>query len=113
MNDSLQKVLTILQEKGYTDDQLADFTENLTQSAFARLYGTLMASLTEDELIMLDGISDQEQANAKIKELYLTQVGKDPETEIATIIGDFANGFLVSYEKEKITASAPSTPQTQ
>lgn len=105
MQPTLQDVVAILQKQGQTDDQITDFVDNLTKAAFTRLYGNLIATLSDQEIDEIEALSDQEQADAKIKELYLKHTGKNPDEELKESLDAFAKEFVEQNQ------TAGSTPQ--
>lgn len=109
----LQQVTDILKKQGQTDDQITEFVNELTKAAFTRLYGNLMANLSDEDVAAIELCKDQEEANAKIKELYQKQTGKNPEDEIKEQIDGFAKDFIAENSKpENTPQSSTETPPT-
>lgn len=102
----LQKVIDVLQEKGYTEAQVAEFVQNLTKSNFAKAYAEAMSSLTDEDLAKIEATKTQDEANQVIAELYTLRTGKDPKEEAQRFLDIFCDGFLAEYEKEKEKAQA-------
>lgn len=89
-----QQILTILKQKGWTDEQLAQLTEEVAKSVFTQFYTNAVAELTDEDLDQIDKCATQEEANAKIKELYKLRTGIDPDEQATKFYDDFATKFL-------------------
>lgn len=108
---AVQQVVEILKtEKGYSDDQVADFLANLSKTAFTKLYGDAMTSFSDEEMQAIDAAKTQQEADAKIRELYTTHIGKDPDQEVQEFIEGFAKNFLTLHEQEKSGTTPTPTP---
>lgn len=101
-----QQVIDVLKGKGYTEDQIAQFTAELTKTGFANLYTEAMALFTEEDMKAIEACATQEEANEKIKALYTLRTGKDAEAEMQKFLDTFSQGFLDQYEKEKSQPTA-------
>lgn len=95
---SLQQVIDILQKKGYTEDQIADTTADLTKAAFTTLYSNAMAAFTEEDVQMIENCETDEEANKKIMELYKLRTGKDPQEEMNKFLEKFAKDFTAEQQ---------------
>ncbi|MDP3724453.1 MAG: hypothetical protein Q8R11_02340 [bacterium] len=97
----LQQILAILQQKGWTDDQLAQLTTDLTKAAFSKLYSEAMTSFTEEDLQAIEACADQVAANVEIQKRYQMRTGRDAQADMQQFLDTFAQGFMEEYEKEK------------
>lgn len=104
---SLQQVLAILKEQGQTEDQVAEFLSQLTKTGFANMYEDVMQTFTDTDMQAIEACDTQEKADALIRDLYRTRIGKDPDEQMQLFLDTFAKGFLDSYEKER-----KKTPQS-
>lgn len=94
-----QHVLEHLKAKGWTDEQLANLSQELAKTVFNRFYVEVVEKLTDEDLDILEKCSSQEEANTKIKELYKLRVGRDPDEEAQKFYDDFATKFLEDQQK--------------
>ncbi len=95
----LEKVINILNEKGYTEGQIAYFVQNLTKTNFARAYVEAMATFTKEDIAKIENTTSQEQADKIIAEIYTQRTGKNANIEAQKFIEVFCEGFLKAYEK--------------
>lgn len=93
------QVIEILEGQGWTEDQIADLTFELSKAAFARLYAEAALYFTDEDLNQIEACQNQEEADKKIKELYRLRVGKDPEEKSQELFNVFADGFLEDYQR--------------
>lgn len=96
---NMQQVMDIMKAKGATDEQIAQFFQDLTKTNFARFYSQAMALFTEEDMKAVEAIPTDEEAHKKIREIYQQKTGKDPEEEMKKFMDDFAQGFLAEHAK--------------
>ena len=101
-----QQVLDVLKEKGYTEDQLAQFAADMTKAGFSKLYTEAMASFSDEDMAVIEACQDQEAANAEIRNRFIQRTGKNPDEEMQKFLDVFSDGFLAEYEKEKTQTSS-------
>lgn len=89
-----QEVILVLQQKGWSQDQIAELTTELQKSAFNQFYVEAMAAFTDDDFDQIEKIEDESAAQQKVKELYQERTGKNPDEEASKFFDVFADGFL-------------------
>lgn len=100
-----QQVLETLKAKGWTDEQLAQLSEEIAKAVFNKFYTDAVANLTDEDLDELEKCNSQEEANVKIKELYQKRTGNDPDEEAKQFYDDFATKFLEEENSTEQTAA--------
>lgn len=98
-NNKFGQVLKILQEKGYSEDQIIKITTDLSKLSFSRLYSEAMLSFTPEDLQIIEDCQTDELANEKIKDLYKLRTGKDPDAEAKKFLEVFSEEFLKQNSK--------------
>jgi hypothetical protein len=93
-------LIKFLAEKGYTDDEIAETVSKITQAAFSSLYASAIASFSDDDIKAIEECPTDEDADAKIKELYKEHTGIDPDTKMQELLSTLAQDFLESLESE-------------
>lgn len=101
-NNKFGQVLKILQEQGYSEEEIVKITTDLSKLSFSRLYSEAMLSFTPEDLQIIEDCQTDGLANEKIKDLYTLRTGKDPDTEAKTFLENFSDEFLKQYEKDKL-----------
>ncbi|MBI2011251.1 hypothetical protein HYS91_00640 [Candidatus Daviesbacteria bacterium] len=96
-----QQVIAVLKEKGYSDSQIVEFTQDLTSTSFSKLYSEAMLSFTDEDFKAIEKCIDQRQANEEIRKRYKLRTNKDPDQEALKFFDNFAEGFLQEYQKEQ------------
>lgn len=96
----LQQVLGILQKMGYSDEQIAQLSVEITKAAFSQLYTEALEAFTEADLQEVEACQDQKEADVKITQLYTQRTGKDAQKQLQQFIDNFAQGFLQEYQKD-------------
>lgn len=99
-NPTLENVIDILKNKGWTDEQIVELTNNITKTSFARLYEQALASFTNEDIKAVEACQTQEETNEKIRQIYTLRTGKDPNQEAQKFIANFVQGFMAEYQKE-------------
>lgn len=97
----LKEILDILKAKGWTDDQLATLTQDLTKVAFSKLYSEAMTSFTEEDLRVIEACTNQAAANVEIQKRYASRTGRDPNADMQQFLDTFAHRFMEEYQKGK------------
>lgn len=99
----LERVIEILIDQGATDDQIVEFTTELSQKGFSQMYTEALGAFTDEDLDMIDKIpeSEPERLAAEVKRLYKERTDNDPEEFMKKFLDSFAAGFLIEYEKEQ------------
>ena len=92
----IQEVLTVLQEKGYTEDQIAQVVDQLGQMAFNQLYAASEALFEDDDYVAIAEATTPEEAQKKIFEIYEERTGSDPQAQLTTFLDTVATNFLES-----------------
>lgn len=105
MDTSLQQVITVLQEKGYSEEQVSSMVVEVTKQGYAQIYAQLEAVLTDEDAQEIEKCETQEQANETIKRLYKLRIGQDAEEFMKQHINNFATGFLKEQAASEKTES--------
>ena len=100
----LKEVLDILKQEGWTDDQLAQLTTDLTKAAFSKLYSQAMIAFTEEDLQAIEACADQAAANVEIQKRYQTRTGRDATIDMQQFLDVFVEGFMAEREKDQARA---------
>lgn len=93
-----QQVLEILDEKGWSKEKITELTTELAKASFNKFYSEAVINFTDEDLDAIETCSNEE-AEAKIKELYKMRTGKDADEEAAKFYDIFADGFLEEHAK--------------
>lgn len=89
-----QHVLDVLRKKGWSEENITKLQEELAKTVYTQFYTMAVSSLTEEDLKTLDRCKSQDEANAKIKELYKLRTGLDPDEQALKFYDDVATKFL-------------------
>lgn len=95
---SLAQVVDVLQQKGYSEDQIAEILADLTRASYEKLYSQALLALTDEDLTSIEKAEDKD-VNDEIRYFYKLRTGMDPEEEANKFLADFAKGFLEEMEK--------------
>lgn len=95
----LQSVAKILQEKGATDEQIAQVLTEITKMAFTRLYNEAMDAFSEEDMKAIDACTSQEEASFEIMTRFAKATGKDAQETVRGYLDEFADKFLEDYKK--------------
>lgn len=98
---TLQDVIAKLRQDGYSDEEVDTFVQEVTKAAFAKLYADLMTTLSDQEIEEIEKCATQDEANAKIKELYAINTGKDARVELDHFLTDVSKELLADMNKSK------------
>ena len=90
----LQKVISLLEKLGHTEDEIGEICGKLTQNAFSMLYTKAVAALYETDFKIIEDCVTDEQANKKIMELYEVRTGRNPYTDMNLYLEKFAETFI-------------------
>lgn len=110
---NLSQVIEVLKKLNYTDEQIAEFCNDISQQGFANLYQEAMNVFTEEDLVAIEACASDEEANQKIKELYTLRTGKNPDEEMQKFLSTFSEGFLKEYENKQNNPQSPSSDEPQ
>lgn len=97
---AVQKVIDALREKGYTDDRIAGVTTEFVKAAFTRFYGDAMAAFSEEDVKAVEDCATDEEASAKIAELYQARTGKNAQEEMGKFVEMLADNYLKELGKQ-------------
>lgn len=96
----MEKVIEILKQQNYTDEQISAVLAEVTKALYSKLYSEMLLVLTEEDLKSIENTSEKD-INDEIRYFYKLRVGKDPDEEAKKFYEDFAKGFIAEYEKTK------------
>ncbi len=96
-----EEMLKTLKQKGWTDEQLASLSEQAARAAFAQFYTQAVAVLTNEDLDAIEKCTTEDQANAKIKELYVLRTGANSDEDAKAFYNTFAEKFIEELEKDQ------------
>jgi hypothetical protein len=99
MNSNLQKVIEILAQKGFTDEQIADFCVDITKAAYMHMHVKMVELLPSEELDRIETLLD-EQADSEMKRLYKEKTGQDVQEELDAFIKKFSNAFIEAQQEQ-------------
>lgn len=106
MQPVLQDITKLLREKGLSEKQIADVTKQIVQVGYSLLYTKAIAAFSDKDMKAIEDASTDEEATAKIKELYKKHTGLDPDEEIRMYCKDFAERIQLEAKNDK-TKSQP------
>ncbi len=95
----VQQVIAILSEKGWTDEQISQLVTEISKASFNNFYTKALAALSEEDLDLIDKMTDEAEAQVKIKELYKLRTGSDADEEAAAFADAYAQGMLDELAK--------------
>ncbi|MBA3724112.1 MAG: hypothetical protein H0W89_04470 [Candidatus Levybacteria bacterium] len=93
-SNPLQKVILLLEEQGYTDDQVGDICGSLTKNAFSMLYTKAVSDFLDEDFQAIEDCASDEEANKKIMDVYTLRTGQDPYADMHIYLKAFAQTFL-------------------
>ncbi|HVZ58701.1 MAG TPA: hypothetical protein VG935_03060 [Patescibacteria group bacterium] len=105
MNDSLQQLISFLQSKSATPEQIATECENVTWQAAEEFYDQLRMVLTEEDNKIIDAIEDDAQAEEEIKRRYETKTGLNSQELMTALLNKHVQTIIDEYNSpEQVTA---------
>ncbi|MBI4080903.1 MAG: hypothetical protein HY430_03990 [Candidatus Levybacteria bacterium] len=104
MQPALQDITKLLREKGFSDQQVALFTEQLMKITFAQLYMQAMTTFSDEDIQIIENIAIDKEAHTKIKELYKERTGRDPDEEMQMYVKGLAQRIHQAVEEEQKTS---------
>jgi trans-2-enoyl-CoA reductase len=106
----MQQVLAVLQEKGYTDDQIAEVMDQIGQMAFNQLYAASEALFEDEDFVEIGEAANPEGLQKKIFEVYEKRTGENPQVQLNTFLDTVATNFLDSVNNPSETSNPPVNP---
>ena len=107
---ALETLLAALKADGVANEQLVAVAEQISKASAAKFYTELLANLTQEEVKAVNDLPSQEEADARIKELFFQKTGKSADQVKGEIIADLAKAYLKEYQDKK--ASPPQAQAT-
>lgn len=86
--------LAKLKQEGKTDEEIGQLLAGVAKLSALDVYAALMTSLTEDDMKAVEAIPDDEQAKAKMEELFKLRTGLTVDELVAKTQEGFAKGYL-------------------
>lgn len=98
MHDPINELITFLQHRGLTQEQIATECENLTWQASEKFHEELKAILTPEDNQAIEAIHDDLEAEAEMKKRYITRTAKDPQDVMRDILAEQAKQVMHEYD---------------
>lgn len=102
---NFKQVIEVLEKEGYPEEKIAQIVENLAKIASAKFYGEAMTIFSDEDLIEIEKIASDEEANQVIAQKFEQKTGRDPEIAMQFFLNTFAQGFLEDFKKDKQSLS--------
>lgn len=94
---SLERVIEILEQKGFTADQVAHMCNNLTKNSFEMLYAAAIKLYTTEDFAEIEACTTDVAKNKKVLEIYAMRTGNNPYDDLDMLIEKFANEFIALH----------------
>jgi len=94
----LDQVVTFLQSKGMTQEQIEEFLVNLNNIVAEQLYKTMMVELPEEDIKFLE-IIPKDQFESEVSQRYQTVSGKTPQQLSQEILDNLTTSILEETSK--------------
>ena len=104
----MQQVLAVLQEKGYTEDQIAEVMDQIGQMAFNQLYAASEALFEDEDFVAIGEAANPEELQKKIFEVYEKRTGESPQVQLNTFLDTVATNFLDSVSNPSESPTPPA-----
>ncbi|MEK7605730.1 MAG: hypothetical protein AAB478_04405 [Patescibacteria group bacterium] len=98
MQDPINELITFLQQKGLTQEEIATECENLTWQASDKFHEELMSILIPEDKQAIDAIGDDLEAEAEMKRRYVARTAKDPQDVMRDILTQQAKQVMREYD---------------
>lgn len=85
MNESVQKVIAVLQEQGLSDDEIAALCEDVMFHAYEDFIDEAKMLLTEEDLQRVEKFPEGSEAS-EIMRVYQERTGNDPQERLQHFI---------------------------
>lgn len=92
MDNIFQKFIDKLKNER-SEEEFNDFITNLINISSSELYWMMLSQLTDEDLKTIENITDDDEANKKIDELFQLRTNMTPE--------EFIKGLIDAIAKEK------------
>lgn len=96
MNNSLQQVITLLQSKHYSEEEIAAVTNDVIMEAYDAFLQKAKSLMMEDDLQKIEAMGD-DSAEVELNRLYHERAGKDPKDEIREFLKQYAESLIAEY----------------
>lgn len=96
---NLQKVVRVLLEKGYSEEQISQILAEITKAASVKFYAEAALSFIEEDFKAIEDCEDQKSADEEIAWRYRLRTGKDIKEEMEKYFENFSKGFIEEAEK--------------
>jgi glutamyl-tRNA reductase len=98
MNDSVRKVISFLQEKEYSDDDIARLCEDMIMEAYDEFYMKAKSVMSQDDMHTIASLPEF-AANAEISRIYTKVTGTDPQEEISKLVQKHADELIKDFSQ--------------
>jgi hypothetical protein len=103
--NKFNQVVDLLKQDGNTNQQVWEFLAELSQQMTNKVFTDVFTTFDEEDLKKIARSTSPQQANFKIRLLYLNKTGKNPDDEVQDLLDKFSDKFLEEYEKRKASPS--------
>lgn len=94
---SFEQVITILEQQGFTADQISHMCSHLMENSLSMLYSSAVQRFTEEDFAVIDACKSKGEANRKMFEIYKLRTGKNAYDDMDTLIEKFATEFITLH----------------
>ena len=98
MNDSVHKVITFLQEREYSDEDIARLCEDMIMEAYDEFYMKAKSVMSSDDMHTITSLPEM-AANEEISRIYTKVTGIDPQEEINKLIQKHADELIADFSQ--------------
>ena len=94
INNLFADFLAKLKDSGKTDQEIRQLVSGVAKLSAVELYTALMTALTEDDMKLVEAISDDAEAKKKMEELFAQRTGMTLDELAKQARENFARGYL-------------------
>lgn len=96
---TLEQLKAFLLDQGESEEQIAQTIATILKSSSLLLFTNAMSVLSEEEVAQIEAFQSEDEAQQKIKELYLQKTGQDPAAEHEAYLKKSVQEYIAMYRK--------------
>lgn len=98
MKPNLDEVIKILQQEGFSNEQIKTFLENLSNSLSLHLHMMIVEVLTKEEMAQLNTIVEDIQKQNNLRFIVEKRLGVKLDEVSKKYVEDFTSKFIEEYK---------------
>ena len=96
MNEAVHKVISFLQDKEYSDEDIARLCEDMIMEAYDEFYMKAKSVMSQDDMRTISSLPEL-AANEEISRIYTKVTGVDPQIEISKLVQKHADELIEDF----------------